>query len=76
MPRLGISVNRTFASGQPALEIGPSGRAVRRVKAVVAGDGERPILLHPRFLKFASGLTVAAILALAIALWQLFQFHH
>jgi hypothetical protein len=74
MPRLGISVNRTFASGQPAFENGPGGRAVRRVEAVVAGDGERPFLRHPRFLKLASGLTVVAILALAIALWRLFHF--
>jgi hypothetical protein len=74
MPRLGISVNRTYASSQPTFETGPGGRTVRRVKAVVAGDGERPILLQPRFLKLASVLTVAAILGLVIALWRLHYF--
>lgn len=76
MPRLGFSLSQNFASSLPAVEMGPYGRAIRRVKTVVASDhgGERPIHLHPLLLKFVGCLAMLAALAMAVALWRLFHF--
>lgn len=76
MPRLNFSVNPSYASSLSVVEMDSFGRAVRRVKTVIASDDrrERPILLRPLFLKLMGCLVVLAALAMALALWRLFHF--
>ena len=78
MPRLTVSVNRTYQAAQIERRVGPTGRPIRHVKTVMRREEptERPAYSSPLFFKITAWLALIAAVALAIATWRLFHFPH
>jgi hypothetical protein len=77
MPRLGLSINDSFDRRPRAPQPDAYGRRPRQVSGVrVVGEREKAPLFSPLFLKVTAVMTLIAAIAVSLAIWRLFTFHH
>lgn len=76
MPRLGLSFNESFDRRPRAPKPDAYGRRPRQISGVrVVGERETAPLF-PLFLKATATLTIIAAIAVSLAVWRLYTFHH
>ena len=76
MPRLAVTVNHAYSAKRPSHKLGPTGRPIRNVDALIQDNEAREVLISPRFLaRMALSILVAGAV-LTVAWWRLVHFPH
>ena len=76
MPRLVVNVNHAYSANRPARKLGPTGRPIRDLDALVQDNEAREALIDPRVLSWIALLILVAGLVLALAWWRVIHFPH
>ncbi|WP_442756723.1 hypothetical protein ACNHKD_09080 [Methylocystis sp. JAN1] len=77
MPRLSVSISDSFDSRRRAPKPDAYGRRPRHVPGVrIVGERETAPSLSSLFFKATATLVVIAAIAVSLAVWRLFTFHH
>ncbi len=76
MPRLVVNVNHAYTANRPPRKLGPTGRPIRDLDALVQDNEAREALIDPRVLGRIALLILVAGLVLALAWWRVIHFPH
>jgi hypothetical protein len=76
MPRLAVTVNHTYSANRPEPKLGPTGRPIRDVAALIQDNEPQEPLISARVLARMGLLILAAALVLAVAWWRVLHFPH
>lgn len=77
MPRLGLSINQSFDNRPRPPKPDQYGRRVRSLDGVrIVGEREERPVFASLFVKVTLTLSLVATIAVALAMWRLFTFHH
>jgi hypothetical protein len=74
MPRLAVNVHHAYSTNRPARKLGPTGRPIRDLDALIQDKEAREALIDPRVLTRIALLVLVAGLVLAFAWWRVIHF--
>jgi hypothetical protein len=76
MPRLAVTVSHAYSSNRSARKLGPTGRPIRDLDALIQDNEAREALIDPRILAWIALLILVAGSVLALAWWRVLHFPH
>ena len=76
MPRLIVNVHHAYSANRPARKLGPTGRPIRDLDALIQDNEARKALINPRVLAGVALSILVAGSVLVLAWWRVIHFPH